>query len=267
MTLTAMAEPAASSTPAVPANTAASGMCFAPWFKPGARAQLEADGKMPMSVTMTVRYPRLTDDGCEAWLDIHSKSALAAVMGPPVIMDQMHRLDIVGQAGAAHGWVSSQRATINAQARYGRLFGQVSFEGSGMVSYAGHDIKEGAVLPGETLSSSAAFEVHSLHSGELVTTIRVPRASVVISERRVGSPRWIDTALGKRQCMPIRYDKQTALGAVYVGDEVERFEPYRMSVTDWYCPSESFVLRSEIRQGQDVQVIDTTEIEVPAAAR
>lgn len=238
-------------------------LCYAPWFRPGARAQLEADGKMPMSITMTVRHPRLTEDGCEAWLDIQSKSALAAMMGPPVLMDQMHRLAIVGQPGSPDGWITSQRATINAQARYGRLFGEVSFEGSGMVSYTGHDIREGATLPGEALWSSAAFEVHSLHSGEAVTTIRVPRASVEITARHVGARQWIDTALGRRECLPIRFEKQTSLGVVYIGDDIERPKPYRMEVTDWYCPSEAFVLRTEVHQDGEVQVIDTTAIDVP----
>lgn len=255
---------------AAPANgvraaseTGAPPLCYAPWFQPGARAQLEADGKMPMSITMTVRHPRRTEDGCEAWLDIQSKSALAAMMGPPVLMDQMHRLAIVGRAGSPDGWITSQRATINAQARYARLFGEVSFEGSGMVSYTGHDIREGATLPGEALWSSAAFEVHSLHSGEPVTTIRVPRASVEITARHVGRKQWIDTALGRRECLPIRFEKQTSLGAIHIGDDIERPKPYHMAVTDWYCPSEAFVLRTEVRQEGEVQVIDTTAIDVP----
>ena len=265
--------PAAPPLPLPPISAAASlppgvpPICYAPWFRPGARAQLEADGKMPMSITMTVRYPRATEDGCEAWFDIHSKSALAAMMGPPVVMDQMHRLNIVGQSGSPDGWITSRRATINAQARYSRLFGEVSFEGSGMVTYTGHDIREGATLPGETISSSAAFEVHSLHSGEAVTTIRVPRALVVITERQVGNRQWIDTALGRRECLPIRFQKHTSLGLVYIGDDIERPEPYLMAVTDWYCPSEAFVLRSEVRQDDELQVIDTTAIGIPDDAR
>lgn len=246
-----------------PPDSGAPPLCDAPWFRPGARAQLEADGKMPMSVTMTVRHPRPIENGCEAWLDIHSKSALAAMMGPPVLMDQMHHLYIVRAPGSADGSITSHQATINAQARYARLFGHASFAGSGMISYAGHDIREGATLPGEAVSSSADFEVHSLHGGELVTTIRVPRATVLITERRVGRKQWIDTALGRRECLPIRFQKHTSLGLVYIGDDIERPDPYRMTVTDWYCPAEAFVLRSEVRQDKELQVIDTTAIGVP----
>lgn len=176
---------AAAAAPPADAGTAPP-VCQAPWFRSGARAQLEADGQMPMSITMTVRHPGPVPGGCAAWLDIHSKSALAAMMGPPVVMDQMHRLTLLGDAGAAHGRISSQHATINAQARYARLFGEASFEGTGLLSYAGHDIREGVTLPGESLHSSANLQINSLHSGEAVTTIRVPRASIHIGERRVG---------------------------------------------------------------------------------
>ncbi|MCG5261210.1 hypothetical protein [Cupriavidus gilardii] len=259
------AAPSAARTPAETAS--APPVCQAPWFRGGARAQLEADGQMPMSITMTVRHPGPVPGGCAAWLDIHSKSALAAMMGPPVVMDQMHRLTLVRDTGSANGRISSQHATINAQARYARLFGEASFEGTGLLSYAGHEIREGGILPGESLHSSASLQINSLHSGEAVTTIRVPRASIHISERRVGRRQQIDTPLGRRECLPIRYDKQASLGEVHIGDDVERPDPYNMTVTDWYCPSEAFVLRTEIRQGDQQQVIETTAIGMPEAGQ
>ena len=40
-----------------------------------------------------------------------------------------------------------------------------------------------------------------------------------------------------------------------------------MTVTDWYCPSEAFVLRTEIRQGDQQQVIETTAIGMPEGGR
>lgn len=250
-----------------PAEAAAPPVCQAPWFRSGARAQLEADGQMPMSITMTVRHPGPVAGGCAAWLDIHSKSALAAMMGPPVVMDQMHRLTLVRDTGSANGRISSHHATINAQARYARLFGEASFEGTGLLSYAGHDVREGVTLPGESLHSSANLQINSLHSGEAVTTIRVPRASIHIGERRVGRRQHIDTPLGRRECLPIRYDKHVSLGDVHIGDDVERPDEYSMTVTDWYCPSEAFVLRTEIRQGDQQQVIETTAIGMPESGR
>jgi len=235
-------------------------VCDAPWFRGGARAQLEADGDMPMSITMRVRHPSANPDGCSAWIDIHSKSALAAIMGPPVIMDQVHKITFDRLAGSPDGRISSQRATINAQARYTRLFGEASFQGTGMFTYAGHEIREGATLAGEMLRSSADLSIHTLATDEQVTTIRVPHASIYIGERYVGRRQTIDTALGRRECLPITYDKHTSLGLVYIGDEVEELEPFTMQVTDWYCPSEAFVLRTVIRQDGKAQEIDTTAI-------
>jgi hypothetical protein len=259
----APAAPAAPAAPVAPSASAAADrppVCNAPWFRGGARAQLEADGDMPMSITMRVRHPSTSAEGCSAWIDIQSKSALAAIMGPPVIMDQVHKITFDRLAGSPDGRISSQRATINAQARYTRLFGEASFEGTGMFTYAGHDIREGATLAGEVLRSSADLSIHALATDEQVTTIRVPHASIYIGERHVGRRQTIDTALGRRECLPISYDKHTSLGLVYIGEEVEELEPFTMEVTDWYCPSEAFVLRTEIRQDGKAQAIDTTAI-------
>ncbi|MGY8527046.1 hypothetical protein [Paracidovorax citrulli] len=268
---TAASEPAAPGTAAAekqsPAALERPPICLAPWFRSGSRAQLEADGKMPMSITVTVHQPSFAEDSCSAWIAIHSKSALAATMGPPVVMDQVHRLSFEPGRIADGDAISSHNATINAQARYGRLFGVASFEGKGFLSYAGRDIREGMTLPGESLQSNASLEIHSLHSGEAVTTIKVPKATIEIGSRKVGKAQRIDTALGPRECLPIRYEKRTSLGIVLIGDDPEPVDPFRMFVTDWYCPSEAFVLRSEVRQEDEVQTIDTTAIGLPEAPR
>ncbi|WP_052165984.1 hypothetical protein [Cupriavidus sp. WS] len=253
----AAAVPAAS---AEPPPAAPGTICDTGWFRSGARTQMEADGDMPMSITMTIRHPVRTETGCSAWLTIHSKSALAAMMGPPVVMDQVHHMNFDRAAGGTGGTVSSQRATINARARYTRLFGEASFQGHGVLSYAGLAVREGAVLPGETLTSSLDLEIHSLATDAFVTTIRAPSASVTIGERRVGRARAIETTLGRRECMPITYEKRNSLGPVLMGDEVIQTEPAVMEITDWYCPTESFVLRTEVRQKGKVETIDTTAL-------
>jgi hypothetical protein len=238
-------------------------ICAAPWLKAGAQAQMEAEGETPMSITITVRQPSMTPHGCIAWVDIHSKSALAATMGPPVIMDQVHKLIFERTPDSPDGAVTSQRATINAQARYARLFGEASFQGKGLLNYAGIPLREGATLPGETLESSATLVIHSLATDEPVATIRAPRASVTIGPRHVGHRQVIETALGRRECLPITYEKRASLGPLFLGDDLEQPEPTTMSVTDWYCPSEAFVLRTEIRQQGKTEKIETTALGLP----
>ncbi|MGO4330660.1 hypothetical protein AB4Z48_01710 [Cupriavidus sp. 2TAF22] len=250
----------AAATPAEPPPRAPGTICDTDWFQSGARTQMEASGDMPMSITMVIRHPVRTETGCSAWLSIHSKSALAAMMGPPVVMDQVHRMNFDRDASGTGGSVSSQRATINAQARYTRLFGEASFQGHGVLSYAGLTVREGIVLPGQTLTSSLDLEIHSLATGEFVTTIRAPAASVTIGERRVGRARSIETMMGRRQCMPITYQKRSALGPLMMGDDVIQTEPAVMEITDWYCPTEAFVMRTEVRQKGKVERIDTTAL-------
>ncbi|MDF3838607.1 hypothetical protein P3W85_37585 [Cupriavidus basilensis] len=246
-----------------PASTAPENLpgmvCDAPWFKAGARIQLEADGDMPMSTTMTSRYPVVTESGCSAWLSIHSKSALAAMMGPPVVMDQVLRMRFE-KAGAITGKVRSRNATINAQARYTRLFGEASFEGVGVLSYVGLPLREGSVIPGQTMTASMELEIHSLATDEMVTTLHAPSASVVVGERRVGRRQTIETALGPRECFPITYEKRSSIGPLMMGDELIQPEPAVMNITEWFCPSEGYVLRTEVHQKGKVERIDTTAI-------
>lgn len=235
-------------------------ICDAPWFRPGARAQLEAGGDMPMSITMTIRHPAPAEGGCTAWIDIHSKSALAAMMGPPVVMDQVHKLAFIEETGSSGGRVDSQHAMVNAQARYARLFGEASFEGKGMLNYAAKQIREGVTLPGESFESSANLTIHSLATDEPVTTIRVPRASVAISARHVGREQAIETAQGRMQCLPIHYERRTTLGPLFIGNDVEQTETDVMEVTDWFCPSTAFVMRTDVRQKGKTEHIDTTSL-------
>ncbi|MNE99452.1 hypothetical protein D3C80_1981350 [compost metagenome] len=67
--------------------------------------------------------------------------------------------------------------------------------------------------------------------------------------------------MGRKECLPITYEKRTSLGPVMVGEEVVQVEPSVMHVTDWYCPSDAFVLRTEVRQDGKVQRIDVTALE------
>ncbi len=56
-------------------------------------------------------------------------------------------------------------------------------------------------------------------------------------------------------------EKRTSLGPLLVGDEVVQVEPQLMQITDWYCPAEAFVLRTEVKQDGKVQRIDVTALE------
>ncbi|XQM38374.1 Organic solvent tolerance-like N-terminal domain-containing protein [Cupriavidus sp. H19C3] len=242
-------------------------LCDAPWFRSGSRVQMEGDGDMPMSITMTLRDVMRWSTGCSAQLEVRSKSALSALMGPPVIMEQMHEINIDRRGAHSKTSIDSRNAVINARARYARMFGEAAFRGSGVFNYAGLDIKEGAELEGETFRSSVALKIYPLSSDEVVGTMQALYASIIVSSRHVGRKQMIDTVMGRKECLPITYEKRTSLGPLQVGDDVLQVEPSVLRVTDWYCPAEAFVLRTEIRQNNRVQRIDVTSLEIdPAAA-
>lgn len=237
-------------------------LCDAPWFRSGSRVQLEGDGSMPMSITMTLRDVMRTARGCSAQLEVRSKSALSALMGPPVVMDQVHEINIDRSAATARTRIDSRNAVINARARYARMFGEASFQGSGVFNYAGVEIREGAMLEGETFQSSVSLKIYPLGKDEVVGTMQALHASIIVGSRHVGRKQMINTVMGRKECMPITYEKRTSLGPLMVGDELLKLEPSVLHVTDWYCPMEAFVLRTEIRQNNEVQRVDVTALEM-----
>ena len=236
-------------------------ICDAPWFRSGSHVQMEGDGALPMSITMTLHGVRRSVSGCQAQLEIMSKSAMSALMGPPVVMDQVHRVNIDRRTPADETSIESQHAVINARARYARMYGEAAFKGKGVFNYAGLNLREGSTLEGETFESSLSLKIYSLGSDEVVGTLRALHASIHISSRQVGRRQMIDTVMGRRECLPITYEKRTSLGPLLVGDEVVQVEPSVMQITDWYCPAEAFVLRTEVKQDGKVQRIDVTALE------
>jgi len=236
-------------------------LCDAPWFRSGSHVQMEGDGALPMSITMTLRDAGRSASGCHAQLEINSKSAMSALMGPPVVMDQVHQLNIDRRTPADQTSIESQHAVINARARYARMFGEAAFKGRGVFNYAGMNLREGATLEGETFESSLSLKVYPLGSDEVVSTMHAPHASIHISSRQVGRRQMIDTVMGRKECLPVTYDKRTSLGPLLVGEEVVQVEPTVMHITDWYCPAEAFVMRTEVMQDGKVQRIDVTAME------
>lgn len=236
-------------------------LCDMPWFRAGTRVQMEADGEMPMSITFRLRRAAVQAGGCEAGFEIHSKSAMAALKGPPVVVDQVHAVRIVPAGGGHEGNVESISAVVNARARYARMFGEAAFRGRGVLDYASMPLQEGKVFEGETFESALSVKIYRLATGEEVGTMRAEHASVAVGPRKVGRLQTIATALGPRQCLPITYEKRTSLGTLeFAGERLESV-PTVMNVTDWYCPSASFVLRTEVRQMGKVQRVEVTSFE------
>ncbi|QYY28917.1 hypothetical protein K2O51_01445 [Cupriavidus pinatubonensis] len=255
------AAPAASR--AMPAGAV---ICDAPWFRSGSQVQMEGDGALPMSITMTLRNVGRSPSGCRAQLEVMSKSAMSALMGPPVVMDQVHMVNIDRRTPAEETSIESQHAIINARARYARMYGEAAFKGKGVFNYAGLNLREGSTLDGETFESSLSLKIYPLGSDQVVGTMRALHASINISSRQVGRRQMIDTVLGRRECLPITYEKRTSLGPLLVGEEVVQVEPSVMQITDWYCPAEAFVLRTEVKQDGKVQRIDVTAMELDTKA-
>ncbi|MEM5427820.1 hypothetical protein [Cupriavidus oxalaticus] len=243
------------------AASAAAVLCNAPWFRSGSHVQMEGDGALPMSIRMTLRDVGRSASGCRAQLTVSSKSAMSALMGPPVIMEQVHEVVIDRRTPNDQTSIESQHAIINARARYARMYGEASFRGKGVFNYAGMDLREGSTLDGEMFQSSVSLKVYPLGSDEVVSSMRAQHASIHIGSRQVGRRQMIETVMGRKECLPITYEKRTSLGPVIVGEEVVQVEPSVMHVTDWYCPSDAFVLRTEVRQDGNVQRIDVTALE------
>ncbi|AOY92617.1 hypothetical protein BKK79_13130 [Cupriavidus sp. USMAA2-4] len=235
------------------------GVCRTAWFAHGGHVQMEADGNMPLSRRSTQQPPRATAAGCEVEIEIRSKTALAALMGPPIVTEQQQRVLIQPPADGQQASVTGS-AMVNAWGPHARLYGMTTIDGLGLLDYQyrGQDLREGSMLDGETVDSSASFTIYARESGEEVGKLVAPHATVEISVRQVGKRRVIQTALGPSECLPIRYVRTTSVGRLIVAGVQVLTEPSRMSVTDWFCPAEGFVMRQDIVEGGEAQRIDTT---------
>lgn len=234
--------------------------CATVWFRDGAKVQMEADGAMPMSRHTVQQRPQVSGDTCTTQLQIHSKTALAALMEPPVTTDQQYAVVIVPPRGDAPGHVEGG-AVVDASGHYVRLHGETRSMGRGVFDYAHQDLSEGKELGGESVTSRASFVIYARDSGDEVGRLEMPHATLQVASRRVGKRQHIDTALGSIECVPIRYERVTDLGPLQVAGDAIPTQPTVMQITDWYCPSQGFVMRSDVEENGKVQRIDTTSIE------
>ncbi|WP_454754040.1 hypothetical protein [Cupriavidus necator] len=220
---------------------------------------MEADGEMPMSRRSTQMAPLPTASGCQTDLEIQSKTALAALMGPPVITEQRQRLLLrPAEDGAPPGITGS--GTVNAWARYTRLYGTTTIDGLGLLDYQyrGLPLQEGDVISGATVESSVSFTIYARDSGVEVGKLVAPHATVTVASRRVGKRQVIQAALGPSECVPIHYIRVASIGPMIIAGEQVLSEPSHMEVTDWFCPVTGAVMRQDITEGNKMQRIDTT---------
>lgn len=234
-------------------------VCSSVWFPRGMRLQLEADGDMPMSRRSTQMAPLPTASGCQADLEIQSKTALAALMGPPVITEQKLRVLLRPAADGAPPGITGS-GTVNAWARYARLYGTTTIDGLGLLDYQyrGLPLREGDVIGGGSVEASVSFTIYARDSGIEVGKLVAPHATLTVASRRVGKRRVIQTALGPSECVPIGYVRITSIGPMIIAGEQVLPGPSHLQVTDWYCPVAGAVMRQDITEGGKTQRIDTT---------
>lgn len=244
---------------ALPLSAHAAGLCTAPWVHDGSRLRLDGNGKTPMIVEFTIHdVNRDMQDGCEIGLHIYAKSGLVALGGRPIETIQEHQL-LVDEAGVVTRVVSIN-GKVFAQSEHTDLVGTVSTAISGMFLYGAGLAPEAEMLPGDTYESSFDFDVVSPRMGISVGRMRAAQAKVEVSERQVGPPQPMDTVVGQLQCRPIRYTRTARLGMLQLGNEMLEPDQTVAHITDWYCPEAGVVMRQEVEQHGQTQVIDVVEL-------
>lgn len=242
------------------APAGAAGLCTAPWMHDGTRLRLDGNGKTPMIVEFTLHdINRDIVDGCEIGLHIYAKSGLVALGGRPIETVQDHRL-MVDEAGVVTRVVSTN-GRVFAQSEHADLVGTVSTAISGMFLYGAGLAPEAEMLPGDSYDSSFDFDVVSPRLGISIGHMQAAHARVDVSEREVGPPQTIPTPVGPQPCRPIRYTRTATLGVLRLGSETLEPAPTVAHVTDWYCPALSVVVRQEVEQHGETQVINVVELQ------
>jgi len=237
----------------------AGGLCTASWVHDGSRLRLDGNGQTPMIVEFTLHdVNRDMQDGCEIGLHIYAKSGLVALGGRPIETVQEHQL-LVDEAGVVTRIVSIN-GRVSAQSEHADLLGTVSTAISGMFLYGAGLAPEAEMLPGDTYESSFDFDVVSPRLGISVGHMRAEHAKVDVSERDVGRPQPMQTVLGTLQCRPIRYTRTATLGLLRLGNEMIEPDPTVAHITDWFCPEAGVVMRQDVEQNGQTQVINVVDL-------
>ncbi|PFH20995.1 MULTISPECIES: hypothetical protein [Burkholderia] len=211
--------------------------CDAPWMHAGGGFSLTSS-PTGMTTQVTVLDFRKTAEGdCSGTVQARTEASIGGQK-----MNSQSRMTLRVTGNHARFESTAAAGSMSGTAGQGTMTGSISTQTSGLLTYVGESLDEGASLPGTRTESSFSGGVAAM--GAKVGQIQAPKIVLTTTAKQVGKAEQLDTAVGKLRCVPISYDRtqqvgnMTAFGHAGGGTATTH-------VVDHFCSGTGLVMRSD----------------------
>ncbi len=219
-------------------GSARADVCNARFFHNGGSIAIAGSGVMTVSAQLAFsKVTKTSPEVCQAQVNGNASYALMGFLGGSTDVDHLMRVNGLKTSLTKPGTAPNpDAATLDL--RMFSLFGY------------GVPIKSvGQRLPAQS------FRI-LLGPSDKPATPMVVRTG----EKTVGPRESIQTALGKQNCWPVRYDRNTDPTMANVRGVTLPVPAIQSRVTDWFCPTVNLVMKQEIEQSGQRAVIEVTAV-------
>jgi len=210
-------------------------ICEARFFHNGGIIEIGGSGMLNVSAKLTFSQVKKTSSTiCQAQVKGFANYALMSFLNGSSDID--HVLSVSGHQ------------TSVANARPGRSADPATFDVQllGLFGFGAPILAAGQKF---------AAQSYSLAVGDPKRGPITP-VGVRMGEKTVGAQQSIQTAVGKLQCWPVRYDRSTDATTAQVQGMVLPIPSIQSQVTDWFCPSINLVMKQEIEHSGQKSVVE-----------
>ena len=221
---------------------AMAGVCDARFMHDGGAVQLTGSGNLKLGADLGFTEVSKTDSAnCRARVQ---GTAMFSYAGLPASQSKLDYLMTI-----KHGQATFVRySTAGEQPRCEEQF---YLRMLGLFAYDRQITGQGQRMPGAT---------YRLNIGKEAPVGGQPSTVVRIGEKTVGAKASLDTALGRQSCWPIRYSRDTDPTMATFKGLTLPIPGMKTTVTDWYCPDVSLVMRQDIDQSGVKSAVEITQV-------
>jgi len=222
------------------APAAAAGMCQTPFMHDGGRVTLNGAGMLSLGADLSFsNVSRQAGDACQARVQGTASYGLAGLPAGKSKLDYWMTVKN-GQATFERENGSGKREPVK---------GKFDLRMLGLFSYGTPISREGQTFPAQNFE----IQVDKKAANAQPLVIRT-------GERTVGTRQEIDTAAGRQSCWPVRYTRVSEATQASINGLVLPIPGMTATVTDWFCPDVSMVMRQDSVQSGVASKVEVTEL-------
>nr|WP_094856923.1 hypothetical protein [Bordetella genomosp. 10] len=223
------------------AGAAQAGVCDAAFMHEGGAVQLTGRGNLALGADLAFsEVDKTNGDNCRARVN---GVATFSYAGLPPGKSKLDYLMTV-RAGQAT-FVKYENAGEKPSGD-----GQFDLRMLGLFAYDGK-LAAGQKLPGSNFR---------LRIGKEAPVGGTPTTTVRIGQKTVGAQQPLDTALGKKTCFPVRYERNSDPTMATFKSLTIPIPGINSTVTDWYCPAVNLVMKQDIDQQGIRSSVEITQL-------